>query len=361
MLVSTSLLAALAWGQEGRATSAFLVGLCGGLALLFRLNSALALLPALGAALDAITRRQRRPIELLRALPLAIGGFGIGLGLHALFAYWRFGSVWLTGYENLPAELKLAWEPVRPLLAAALLIGPGKGLLLLSPPLLLAVGGLPRLWRRGPGLWSAVVLAVACSVLLHSKLGGRGYPDGSESWGPRFQVHLVGFLAAPMLEAIRCLFISRWGRRLAIAAVTVGVLIQLLAMMAPDALEYCGASIEGDPRPVLLLEAGRGQLASRAVNVWHWARGDAVKTGGPCSDAVMQRMWSNYVPDLWGPVYAKRLSGRAMPVAVLSAWLFLGIGGAGLIMLGLRSLAMGSVRREPPLAPPPSSNLAGER
>jgi hypothetical protein len=335
VLVTACLLATLRWGRTGAPRSAFLAGLLGASALLVRPSALVALLPALGAAGDAVARG-RSARGLLSGVGLAAGGLALPLVLHGLFAWWRFGSVVSTGYELAPAGLRVAWGPIRPSLAAALLAGPGKGLLLLSPPLLLALVGLPSVWRRGPFLWSGVILALVGSVLVHSKLIGPAYPDGSESWGTRFQVHLLGFLAAPTLAGIQAARRRVAGMVLVAVLLTAGLGVQILACMAPDSLEYCQASEAGDPRPRLLLGATDGQLALRAANVWRWVRGDTIVPRGTCSEGSVARMWSRYVPNVWGPVYAKRIGHSRLGAVPLATWLIVLAAGSLLLVAGLR-------------------------
>jgi hypothetical protein len=107
------------------------------------------------------------------------------------------------------------------------LVSPGKSIFLFSPPILLALLGLPRLWRRDRGL--AVVAAAAPIVYL---LFFATYTqwEGGYCYGPRYVVPalaLFGVGIGPALEAA-----SRNTRLLAIAVFVAGFFVQAVGSAA---------------------------------------------------------------------------------------------------------------------------------
>ena len=111
-------------------------------------------------------------------------------------------------------------------------LSPGKSVFLYSPPLILGLLALPRLWRRHRAA-CAGLLATAGPVLLvyaFYKL------DGDYAWGPRFVVFMVpalGLSFAVLIDAWRG-WTSRWSRRAARGALAlflaVGVGVQVLGL-----------------------------------------------------------------------------------------------------------------------------------
>jgi hypothetical protein len=116
------------------------------------------------------------------------------------------------------------------------LVSPGKSIFLFSPPILLAMLGLPRAWRRDRGL--AVVAAAAPLVYL---LFFATYTqwEGGYCYGPRYLIPalaLLGLGIGPALEAA-----SRRVRLLAVAVFAGGFLVQA----AGSAVSFLEADVAG--------------------------------------------------------------------------------------------------------------------
>ena len=116
-------------------------------------------------------------------------------------------------------------------------LSPGKSVFLYSPPLVLGLAALPRLWRDHRAVCLAVIAAGAPVVAVYS----RYKLNGDYAWGPRFLVFLVPVLSfgfAVLLDRrsrfaeggdLRPATAVRWARRGAVAAViAAGVAVQLL-------------------------------------------------------------------------------------------------------------------------------------
>ena len=116
------------------------------------------------------------------------------------------------------------------------LASPGKSIFLFSPPILLAMLGLPRLWRRDRGL--AAVAALAPVVYLFFFATYTQW-EGGYCYGPRYLVPalaLLGLGVGPALENA-----SRSTRRLAIAVFIAGFLVQALG----SAVSFLEADVLG--------------------------------------------------------------------------------------------------------------------
>jgi hypothetical protein len=178
-----------------------------------------------GAAVAIAWRLRARRAELARVLGWATVA-GAPLALLALgYNYARWGSPFSTGYEPYldayfgGSVLDGAW---------GMLLSPGKSALLFSPPLVLALFGLPRAIRAAPSFGLVLVAMVAPTLLVYCTY--RSW-SGEYAWGPRFfvwavPVVLVGLAA--FLDDIA----ARWRRRVRLAivggVVAFGVVVQLL-------------------------------------------------------------------------------------------------------------------------------------
>ncbi len=150
-------------------------------------------------------------------------------GIGAAFLLWRnaylFGGAFNFGYPS-AAEGGKALNTFETPLATGLLgflASPGKSIFLFCPPILLALIGLPRLWRRDRGL--ALVAGAAPVVYLLFFVTYTQW-EGGYSYGPRYLVPALALLCLGVGPAIDSA--SRGVRRLAIAVFVAGFFVQAL-------------------------------------------------------------------------------------------------------------------------------------
>lgn len=176
-------------------------------------NADLALAGAL--AVGIVLRWPRRaPRLVLWALPAIL--FVLG------YQWAYFGSPLRNGFTGSLSRFDAPWGVGQ----LGLLISPGKGLLLFTPVVLIAVVGLVREAWRG-NRWLALVLGAG--VLAHWVLMGRwGEWHGGECWGPRLMTDALPFLFAFLPAGLTLLPRLGW----LLAAVSVGV--QALGAFAYD-------------------------------------------------------------------------------------------------------------------------------
>lgn len=213
----------LARGSPGAGRLA-LAGLLAGLAIVVEFPLAVVALVVGGyASLGA------RPARRLAAY-----GAGLLVGVVPLLAYntWAFGSPVKLSYTNaLEAEVGSGAPVVGandegfygvgfpdPRAALSLLLSE-KGLAIVTPLALVALAGLPLLWRAGRRAEALVCAAVPALFLAYN--AAYYLPFGGQGPGPRFLVAALPFLGLPLAYALRARPLVIAG----IAVVSTGVMV----------------------------------------------------------------------------------------------------------------------------------------
>ncbi len=149
----------------------------------------------------------------------AVAALAVDLGYNAL----RFGSPWATGY---PQEETFS----HPLLDGlnGFLFSPGRSVFLFCPVLVIAMFGLPRMWKEA----RETLGLVAAVVLFHLCVYGCwwAWANGRGLWGPRYLVPMLPLALLPaawvkpgrlwtgvlaLSIAVQVMGVLTWGRFLA--------------------------------------------------------------------------------------------------------------------------------------------------
>ena len=195
------------------------------------------LVSALGAGLYLAweLRRNWRALLLVSLVGIA-GSLPFG-AIYLWYNYIRWGSIYFTGYGLAFAGTTIgaaagvgptAMPIVVPHESAlvglwGMFMSPGKSIFLYSPPLLVALFGLPRFFRRFRHVVLAMVLTIGPCLYVHAQMISWA---GDYAWGPRYLTFALGVLLLPAGFLIEDLLAQTSKlRRLASVAVLTMVLI----------------------------------------------------------------------------------------------------------------------------------------
>jgi hypothetical protein len=300
------------------------------LALGTRLNAIWFALPALGATVDSL-RHQKEKVPWSKAIAgFLVGALSLSIPLAA-FNAWRFGHVLSSGYDRAQLQgLGVTWASFQPEVFAGLLWGMGKGLFITSPLFLCLFFYFYSSDRKHHGLAAGTVLSWVLSCGLCAFILNN--PDGSESWGARYQIHLLGFGIAPVFVGWQ--WIRARSSRLAVGILALSAVPQGASLLAPDAYEYLQAHEAHASQQTLMTDFSRGQLGRRLLNIASWV------AGAPPTSPALSKMERAYVPHVWGFVWAKRMPTLSLTVVCFGVWLLCLSLGLGLLWRGIQGLAI---------------------
>jgi hypothetical protein len=207
--------------QPITARRAAIAGLLLGFALFIRPTNVLASFVFIGAVSVRDRQRAIKPVVILCAV---VGVLGMAFLLRNLHLY---GSMFDFGYPKYAeagretSSFDVSWR----LGLYAFLFSPGKSVLLFCPPIVLAIAGLPRLWRRNRGLAFVCLFVPLVYLLLFSHYSNF---EGGYCYGPRYMVPSLILLCV----ALASWFVDppRWWRRGLAAAFVLGLAVQLIGL-----------------------------------------------------------------------------------------------------------------------------------
>ena len=118
-------------------------------------------------------------------------------GIIFFYNYFRFGSIFETGYTLMATRLGLNFFSATPLLTGlrGFLISPGKGYFYYSPVAVLFFFSLKSFYRKHPVPAISFISIIASYLFFFSK---NVYWHGDSAWGPRYLFVITPFLIIPL-------------------------------------------------------------------------------------------------------------------------------------------------------------------
>jgi hypothetical protein len=153
------------------------------------------------------------------------------LGLSLWYNYYRFGSIFETGYQLIAARTGIDFFTGTPLLKglSGFLISPGKGFFYYSPIAILFFFSIKPFFKKHRGLGIAFILIIVSYLLFLSKYV---FWHGDWAWGPRLILVLTPFFILPVAGLIDSEIWQRSNiRRAAVYSVFIlSLIIQIAAV-----------------------------------------------------------------------------------------------------------------------------------
>ncbi len=117
------------------------------------------------------------------------------------YNYYRFGSIYETGFQLIAKETGLDFFSGTPLFTGlrGFLWSPGKGIFFYSPVAFLFFWGIVPFYRKYPELSQGFIITMLSFILFFSK---NIYWHGDWAWGPRYLLVLLPFLIVPVAELV---------------------------------------------------------------------------------------------------------------------------------------------------------------
>jgi hypothetical protein len=160
------------------------------------------------------------------------------LGLNLWYNYYRFGSIFDTGYTLLSARTGIDYFRGTSLLTglSGFLISPGKGFFYYSPIAIFFFFSIKSFLKRYPGLGISFICIMILYLLLLSKYV---YWHGDMAWGPRYLFVITPFLIIPIAEIFDShVWMKKNILRLAVYSIFVLSFIVQIAAVSVDFLKY---------------------------------------------------------------------------------------------------------------------------
>lgn len=308
------------WRRSPRPMVALAVGVALGAGVLVRVDT-LVMVPFLVAPIlfDSLRPPRLEGGRRLRSVLGAVGPVVIAVAVDLAYNWYRFGSIADNGHAD-DGFLKFNPRIIDGFIGQT--ISPGKGLLVFSPLVLVALFRWRWFLRRHTAVAAAFASACLATLLAHSAIVGWA---GDQAWGARFTVPVVPLLLVPLariVEEIRHGRVAPLARLATWGLAIVGFAIQLAGVLVDFFAVVTARRLRGDDTTTSLTHPG--YLDGLAVLI------NAIGSAQPYRDLSAATIASLHVArlDLWW-VRAAQVSGWniltvAVPILVIGValWAF---------------------------------------
>lgn len=322
-LIVVALAALRAAQRPGRRAGwlAFAAGFTTGLAVLSELPVALV---AVAIGIYALAT-----LGLRRAIPCALGAL-IPAALLAAYNTACFGGPLHLGYQSLANDYFasaiqsgfLGFDPPDLEIAGELTLFEYRGLLPLSPFLILAVPGVYWMLRDRPSRPLGLLCVLAFTALL-ALISGFRFWNGGAAMGPRHLVPVIPFLIIPVAFAIDrlCRLAPRAAPALAVALVATSITICTACVAVQP--EFFDIQAVQSPAPEIAIPSREHPITQLVFPLL--AHG-YVSTKASWSGNLTYAMWApGHDDDAYNLGEALGLHGKASLLPLLAAWTALAI------------------------------------
>jgi hypothetical protein len=197
------------------------------------------------------------------------------LCLNCWYNYYRFGSIFETGYSLIAAKTGLNFFSGTPLLTglSGLLASPGKGFFYYSPVAILSLFAFRSFKKKHCALSWAFLLIIVSYLLFLSK---NIYWHGDWAWGPRYLLVVTPLFIIPIGELLvsETWSIKRVGRKAIYFVLTVSVIIQLIAISVDFQKYFYHLAYEDKVQFSIILGRGVQTITEPPPDIyfnWHYS------------------------------------------------------------------------------------------
>jgi len=175
--------------------------------------------------LVAVLMRERR--AGVKPVMVAAAVLGVAVAAYLAYNYYVFGTPFQFGYPDSVEAGKhvTGFETPLRLGLFGFLLSPGKSIFLFAPPVLLALVGLPALWRRDRGLATVATLSLPLVLGFFARYTQW---EGGYCFGPRYLVPALVLLFLALGPALA--EAGQSTRAVAIVLFVTGLAVQILGL-----------------------------------------------------------------------------------------------------------------------------------
>src|SRR4030042_2235159 len=175
-----------------------------------------------------------------------------------LYNYYRFGSIYETGFQLISAKTGIDLFYGTPILTGlyGFLLSPGKGIFYYSPVALLFFIAIVPFYKKHSALAVSFIMIIPSNFLFFSKYH---YWHGDWAWGPRYLLVILPFMIIPVVELLETdkILMKSYLRSTVIYGILgLGIIIQVAAVSVHSYKYFIDLQFEKNVK--FILDTGLG-------------------------------------------------------------------------------------------------------